>query len=430
MKKYKLLLKRFSLIILMLLLTGIANSCSMFKVTLYGKTIVGNNEDAWRLDSQIWFETGTQHTYGVAYVGHNDLFPQGGMNEAGLAFDGFTVYPRKLKPVIGKKKVENPADFIKMILQRCKSTEEVKELMNQYDRSVFNSAMLLFVDKTGKYLVVEVDTTILGNEPNYVLSNFCPSIISNPDDVQIGRYQRGRKFLANKSDTSLSFCISMMDTMHECRNKIGDGTTYSSIYDLNEGLINLYFYHDYTHRVQFSLLEELKRGNHVIRMLNIFPQNKEYEKFANFKTTFNDLRLRLLLIALSGFLLLAVLFYLFLCLQGLIKKNKEFSSSKNNILGLSTAVLNIGLIFFMYILLTNQSVFYFDTAYDRSTDLFLYYYSIYFPIVFLILTVPVIILIIRILRRNQMTQFYKGIVFLNSISYIIILILFGYWKLF
>ena len=73
--------------------------------------------------------------------------------------------------------------------------------------------------------------------------------------------------------------------------------------------------------------EELKKGDHVIRMLDIFPQNKEYEKFANFKTTFNDLRLRLLLIALSGFLLLSVLYYVFFCLQGLIKENKGFISS-------------------------------------------------------------------------------------------------------
>ena len=430
MKKYKLLLKTISLTILMLLLTGIANSCSMFKITLYGKTMVGNNEDAWRLDSKIWFEIGNTHTYGVAYVGHNDLFPQGGMNEAGLAFDGFTVYPRKLKPVLGKKKVENPADFIKMILQRCKSTEEVKELINQYDRSVFNSAMLLFVDKTGKYLVVEVDTTIMGNDQKYVLSNFCPSVTQNPDDVEIGRYQRGRRFLANKSDTSLSFCVSMMDTMHECRNKIGDGTTYTSIYDLNEGLINLYFYHDYTHRVQFSLQEELKKGDHVIRMLDIFPQNKEYEKFANFKTTFNDLRLRLLLIALSGFLLLSVLYYVFFCLQGLIKENKGFISSKKNIHGLSTIFLNIGLIFFIYILLTNQSIFYFDSAYNRSTDPFLYYYSLYFPIALLVLMVPAIILIVSIFKQDQTAWFYKGTIMLNSICYMIMLLLCGYWKLF
>ena len=261
MKKYNLLAKTFSLIILMLLSTSIANSCSMFKITMYGKTMVGNNEDAWRLNSKIWFETGKINNYGAAYVGHDDLFPQGGMNEAGLAFDGFAVYPRNLKSVIGKKKIDDPAEFMKMILQTCSTVEEVNEFVNRYDRSAFNQSMLLFVDKTGKYLVVEVDTTLLGNNEKYVLSNFCPSITQNPDDVKIARYQRGRKFLENKSDTSLRFCVAMMDTMHECRNKIGDGTTYTSIYDLNEGLINLFFYHDYAHSVQFNIKEELAKND-------------------------------------------------------------------------------------------------------------------------------------------------------------------------
>ena len=222
----------------------------------------------------------------------------------------------------------------------------------------------------------------------------------------------------------------MMDTMHECRNKIGDGTTYTSIYDLNEGLINLYFYHDYKHRVQFSLLEELKKGDHVIRMLNIFPQNKEYEKFANFKTTFNTVRIRLLLIALSVFLFLSVLYYLFIYLQEQIKKTKQFISPKTNILVLLTLCMNMGLLFFIYILLTNQSIFYFDAAYNRSTDPFLYYYSLYFPIVLLVLLVPAIILIVSIFKQDQTTWFYKGIVLLNSICYMIMLLLFGYWKLF
>ncbi|RFM31806.1 hypothetical protein [Chitinophaga silvisoli] len=35
-------------------------SCSMFKITLQGKTMVGNNEDAWRTGSAIWFETGRE----------------------------------------------------------------------------------------------------------------------------------------------------------------------------------------------------------------------------------------------------------------------------------------------------------------------------------------------------------------------------------
>jgi hypothetical protein len=30
----------------------------MFKLTMYGKTMVGNNEDYWNPNSRIWFEHG------------------------------------------------------------------------------------------------------------------------------------------------------------------------------------------------------------------------------------------------------------------------------------------------------------------------------------------------------------------------------------
>ena len=208
--------------LLLLFVVDYARPCSMFKITLLGKTMVGNNEDAWRVNSRIWFETGKDGRYGAAYVGHDDGLPQGGLNEAGLVYDGFAVYQRALRPAAGKKKIENPGDFLKSILQRCSTVQEVQSFVNRYDRGKFNGSMLLFVDKSGDYLVVEADTTLPGHDEKYVLSNFCPSLTPNPDDVKIDRYKRGRVFLKNKEDTSLGFCTAMMDTMHECRANLGD----------------------------------------------------------------------------------------------------------------------------------------------------------------------------------------------------------------
>ena len=134
--------------------------------------------------------------------------------------------------------------------------------------------MLLFIDRQGDYLVVEVDTTILGHDPKYVLANFCPSQTPDLSKVNIGRYRRGVAFLQHKNDSSLRFCVAMMDTMHECRARLGDGTTYTTIYDLNAGLIYLYFYHDYTHGVAFDLRQELAKGDHNLLMLSLFPRNE------------------------------------------------------------------------------------------------------------------------------------------------------------
>jgi hypothetical protein len=65
----------------------------MYKVTKYGKTVVGCNEDAWRTSPRIWFETAGSNTkYGAAFTGSrfdgsNGFAPQSGMNPDFLSPD-------------------------------------------------------------------------------------------------------------------------------------------------------------------------------------------------------------------------------------------------------------------------------------------------------------------------------------------------------
>ena len=74
-------------------------------------------------------------------------------------------------------------------------------------------------------------------------------------------YQKGRRYLENSKDTSISFCTSVMDTMHQER-VWGAGTMYTTVYDLTEGTIYLYFFRDYTHVIKFNLDKELSKNNH------------------------------------------------------------------------------------------------------------------------------------------------------------------------
>ena len=58
MKDRKIFVTIFALLILVLVFNQNALGCSMFKLTMYGKTMVGNNEDYWNPNSRIWFEHG------------------------------------------------------------------------------------------------------------------------------------------------------------------------------------------------------------------------------------------------------------------------------------------------------------------------------------------------------------------------------------
>jgi hypothetical protein len=419
---------RCMLTLLLLFAIDYARPCSMFKITLFGKTMVGNNEDAWRLNSRIWFETGKNGRYGAAYVGHNDGFPQGGLNEAGLVYDGFAVYRRTLRPAIGKKKMEDFRDLLFSVLQQCATVQEVQSFVNQFDRSRSNGSMLLFVDKGGNYLVVEADTTILGHDEKYVLANFCPSLTPDPSAVRIGRYKRGIAFLKNKEDTSLRFCTAMMDTMHECRSRIGDGTTYTTIYDLQEKLIYLYFYHDYRRCVTFDLQRELAKGDHSILMSSLFPPNPEYIRFTQFKTPAISIGMRLTLDVIRLFLLVSVPWFFLIYMRGFRRKASTYNTQRFRFIWLVLLAINLGLAYYSSNLLNNEAIFYFNTPY-KEEGRWLLNLSSYFPIGLLLLFIPVTFTAALYYRKSR-NNYHLTLFLLNSLSYGILLALFAYWRLY
>ncbi len=236
-------------------------ACSMFKITMHGKTMVGNNEDYWNPNDRIWFEKGKKGEYGALYVGFDNFWPQGGMNQAGLVFDGFAEDYKAISDTLGKKPLT--MTFLKEIMRRCATVDEVKNYLSQFNLSGLETSMFLFVDKSGKYLVAEGDSLIIGNKEYYLVSNFYPSQIKNECDVALPHYQKGRKYLEKNKDISVAFCSSVMDTMHQER-AWGAGTMYTTIYDLKEGVIYLYFFRDYTHVVKFNLNEELAKDNYSL----------------------------------------------------------------------------------------------------------------------------------------------------------------------
>ncbi len=278
MKQNKLIIIFLVISIFSFALIQNAYGCSMFKITMYGKTIVGNNEDYWNPNTRIWFERGKGHEYGVAFVGYNDFWPQGGMNQAGLVFDGFAMPYLAINDTLGKKELK--ADFLKDIMKKCTTVDDVKKYFAQYNLTGLETSMFLFIDKTGKYLIVEGDSLISGNNQYYVLSNFYPSQVKDESKINIPIYQKGKRLLESCRDTSISFCASVMDTMHQ-ETKWGGGTLYTTLYDLKDGIIYLYSFHDYNYVVKFNLTQEFEKGDHILVIPKLFPGNNKGMEFLN-----------------------------------------------------------------------------------------------------------------------------------------------------
>jgi len=267
------------LIAVIVLLPQNANACSLYKITIDGKTIVGNNEDWINGNSEIWFVPAGKNRYGVMNLGFDNGFTQGAINEAGLVYDAFIMPYLKVKNFKGKIKVAEE-DLIAPILHNYSNVIDVKEYLSKIDLRILDNTMLVFVDKSGQYLIVEGDELILGKDAEQSFSNFYPSQTSSLKEVNLPSYQKGLEHLnETKSESSFDYCGSVMNSFKQSI------TQYTSIYDLHESKIRLYHYQNFDEFVEFDLKVELKKGTHKLTIPELFSKDTKGYKYYK---TYND----------------------------------------------------------------------------------------------------------------------------------------------
>lgn len=405
-----------------------ALACSMYKVTANGKTMVGCNEDAWRITSKIWFiNPENPNEYGAGFtgsrqVGSNRTAPQSGMNEMGLTFSRLVAsYPNQ-GPLLNRMTISNEIDYLTDILHKCATIEEVKKYIEKYDHSLFIDDVFIYIDSTGKYLLVEPYKLMEGNDPYYVLSNFCPSITDKDKARNLERYRKGEDFLnSHKLNSSLSFCSALSDSMHVCRNRNGDGTLLTSIWDSKEKLVNLYFYHSYDSTIQFNLKEELLKGDHIINIPDLFSKNLEFERLQNYITPFNTPELRVLLVVIAG------LFTLFSILLGIyVFRNKNTGVSVKA--GILISSFNLLLTAYLFVLATHINIYYFDAPYEHSSSSLISLAS-YIPFLLLLLIIPFTLFTIKRCLSLKPKIWIKAVLVANNLIFVMLVLSFGYWGL-
>ncbi len=413
------------LIAFMPMLSHNSVACSMCKVTINGKTYLGNNEDSWKTGSRITFVNAPPGKLGALYVSYSDFFAQGGMNEAGLAFDGLTIYKANIKVDPSKKNVTNFRTFVRDIMQNCKTVEDVREYASQYNRHGISNGELFFADKSGHYLIMEPDTVIIGNDDKYIIANFCPSVTPENKRLDWDRYRRGREYInKHQSGTPKNYCLALVDTMHECREKMGDGTMYSSVADLEKGDFSLYFYHDYSKEVKFNLKQELAKGDHTIEIASLFPTNAEYERLANYKVPQNDKRVFLFLLFCGGIFGFSAIYFLISYLVSL----KTTDRIQDSYIGfkLMLFAISIPMLYYMFILTRNPAIFYSKAPY-QDIQFSLKNIAAYLPFVLLLLIVPFLRINFKVFGQKTWRMPSKLLLTLNNVVYLTLIFFFIYW---
>jgi len=240
----------------------------MCKITMNGKTVVGNNEDWTNPNSQLRFEPKAKGKFGYMCVGFDDNFPQGAVNEAGLLFDGFAMPFKASKDTI-KKRVVDDSLAIDTIMKSFATVQQVKAYLSTVDLSTLTQSMLVFIDKSGAYLRVESDELFLDNEPLQTFSNFYPSLTPNTSQVDLPYYQNGCKFMSQtKPQASLAYCSAAMENFKQ------KTTQYTTVYDLDKGVIRLFHFQNFNDFIDISLTRELSKGKRIVRIPELFHKNK------------------------------------------------------------------------------------------------------------------------------------------------------------
>jgi len=214
-------------------------------------------------------------TYAVMYVGFMDL-PQGAINEAGLIVDGLATSWLPIKDTIGKAQISLDTAFV-TAMQTMSTVEEVKAYYEGIDLSRMAQNQLVFIDRSGTYLIIEGDEIIIGEESEKTFSNFYYSQTSSIKDVQLPYFQRGMDFIdSTRGEVTLDYCSNVMKNM--CQTDIS-ATQYSTIYDLEEMKVRLYYYHDFTEYIELDLKEEFKKINYKVKMADLFPDHSPGKQF-------------------------------------------------------------------------------------------------------------------------------------------------------
>lgn len=246
------------------LITGNYNllSCTIFNATKSDITLVGNNEDSTDPITFVWFLPAEKSKYGRVYFGLSDKWPQGGMNDQGLFYDGTAC------PLLEVKKSKNKpiynGNLSEKILEECSTVYEALELLGKYNLNYFRNGEMMIVDKFGNSVIVEGDTILYKKGHYQVVTNFYQSK-PHLGGYPCPRYDIAELMLKNMEKISVDYFRNVLDAVHT-----KGYTQYANVFDLNNGIIYLFRDSNFQECVKLDLQKELKKGKKFYVMSSLF----------------------------------------------------------------------------------------------------------------------------------------------------------------
>jgi len=255
------------------------------------KCIFGNNEDSPVGEESVFiFVPASGTAYGYFQIKSPTLkepfvadYPQGGMNEKGLAFDITAT------PLIKQVEVNIPPDtpysggnLMEQVLRYAATVDQAVAMIEKYKASEnirraagiseFRQMQVLLADRNGDAAVIGVgpdgNLAVTRKTGKYmVITNFSLVQPDNSAAAERMRYEIAGGMLKDRKSVSADFMRSLLSAVHV------EGlaaTLYSTIYDLRSLEISVYNFHDYEYIKKLNLKDELKKGPHSVTLAELF----------------------------------------------------------------------------------------------------------------------------------------------------------------
>jgi hypothetical protein len=261
MKLKQKIIKLPIVIILLLLFQTPSMACTIFSADDGTMILAGNNGDHSDSDTYIVFYPAENGKHGRMYAGWKQFWWQTGMNDQGL-FYGSASAPY-LKASNSTDKPPYSRYLMYKCMEECATVNDVIAIFDQYNLEFLETMQLLIADATGSSVIIE-GNAIFYKQPYYqVVTNF--RLSQNKPPYTCWRYNTAITLFENTDAISPGFFTSICDATHS-----EDFTQFSTVYDLEQKIIYLYWQHNYNQVKVFNLTEEIQTPYHIYSIPSLF----------------------------------------------------------------------------------------------------------------------------------------------------------------
>jgi penicillin V acylase-like amidase (Ntn superfamily) len=255
----------------------ITSACTIFTILNDDKVLFGNNEDWYNPNTYIWFDLPEKNKFGGVYLGFDDFFPQGGMNENGLCFDANALPKMALN---NHPELLSPLKWIVLhIIEECDNISQVIQIAQLYNWGTSMTYQVHFADASGDAVVISPGSD---GEINFTRKNVGEGFLVSTN-FNLGyplngwtpcwRYPIATEMLDDIDHEDNLTVVAIRDILNATHQKGTYATKYSNIFDLVTQDIYIYQNHNFKEVVKLNLKDELAKGEEkYIRIEDLFTQ--------------------------------------------------------------------------------------------------------------------------------------------------------------